>query len=97
MLEPELVVEEIFVIKGRGPVITRSKEEAKKWPLGEHGGPGGPGCFKVGDQLECGELRAKVNGLEYFCIPGPQPQQSMLLSGVEREQLEVGQVWRRVE
>lgn len=92
---PEFIVEGIFVVTGRGPCVTRSLEAAKRWPSGELHGPGEPGCFNAGDQIECGELRATIQGLEYFAIPGPQPQQSMLLSGVEREQLEVGQVWRR--
>lgn len=89
MREPEFTVEDIFVIKDRGPVITRSRKR-QQWP-----GRDEPGSFNTGDWIECGSLRVQITGLEYHCIPGPLPQQGMLLRGVEREQLEVGQTWTR--
>ncbi len=86
----EFVVEAIYEIKGRGPCITRSKEAASAWPR-----RGEEGALALGDILECGDLQARVRGLEYFAIPGPQLQQSILLGDIDREHLEVGQVWRR--
>lgn len=86
----EFTVEDVYVLPGRGPCIVRSEEAASLWP-----GRGDPGCLEVGDELVCGDLRAEVAGIDYWAIPGPQPQMSILLSGVERAQLAVGQTWTR--
>lgn len=91
----EFVVEEIFEIKGRGPCIVRSEEAASSGPAGAcPPGRGEPGCFEPGEWLVCGSLRAQIRGIEYWAIPGPQPQRALLLS-IDRQLVEVGQVWRR--
>lgn len=84
----EFIVEDVFRITGRGPVITRSRLASKEaLQAGE--------LFTTGQTIHCGELEAIVAGIERF--PGfsqdAQLQGALLLRGVELEQLEVGQVW----
>lgn len=80
VLGPVFVVDYTFVIKGRGPVI-----------VNKVGLP--PDTWKVGDLLECGDLRARIIGIEYFAIVGAQRQQALLLD-IDPADTAVGQIWR---
>lgn len=86
---PEFVVEDVFEISGRGPCIVRSHDAAKAaFAAGE--------LVHVGATLVCGSLKATVVGIERRPVanPGAQPQQSLLLGGIDRSDLAIGQAWR---
>lgn len=81
-------VENALNITGRGPLIVSSRDEAlQRLEAGE--------IFETGQVIHCGDLVARITGIEYFPVVDTkqQPQQSMLVRGVELEQLEIGQVW----
>lgn len=81
----EFVVEGCFVIKGRGPCITRGSAAGKAArDRGER--------FSTGQEIRCGDLTATIVGIESFLVP-TAPQQGLLLRGVEYDDLAVGQVW----
>lgn len=81
-------VQDVFVIRGRGPVVTRSEQSAKE--ARDH-----RDLFRTGDVVECGDLVATITGIESWAVPNA-PQQAFLLRGVEREQLAAGQTWTKV-
>jgi hypothetical protein len=87
MSEPQFVVEDVFVVTGRGPVITRSDAASREArDRGE--------LFENGDVIRCGGVGTQVIGIESFCIPNA-PQGGLLLRGVALDQLAPGQVWVR--
>lgn len=92
MSEIEFVVEDVFEVTGRGPVITRSQEAARgAWDRGDR--------WEMGDEIVCGSLHAVVVGIERFCVPPSHPAHNdaaLLLRGVEKGDLQPGQVWSRV-
>lgn len=84
----DFVVEDVFHITGRGPVITQSREAARRArDAGE--------LFKLGDVIHCGALMATIIGIERALV-SPEAQGGLLLRGVTVEQLVPGQVWSRV-
>lgn len=82
------LVEEVYVITGRGPCVVRSREAAKKCL----------GRFRAGDWVTCGDLRAKVVGVEAQGNMGFNlaAQQGLLLR-IDDSLLERGQVWYKEE
>lgn len=77
------VVEATYIVRGRGPVITCSREAAPP-----------AGTFHAGDTVVCGPLIAAVRGVEHFLVPGA-PDQGLLLD-IDPQLLTTGQVWRKV-
>lgn len=86
----DFVVEDVFDITGRGPVVSRSREAAiRARDAGE--------MFALGDVIHCGGLMATITGIERALVAGPdEAQGGLLLRGVTKEQLIAGQVWSRV-
>ena len=88
---PVFVVEDVFEIAGRGVGIVRSRDAAQA-DLDDGR------VFRAGDRVRCGELEAKISGIERWPVASSaqQPQQSLLLGGVERHQVAIGQEWTRL-
>lgn len=86
----DFVVEDVFHITGRGPVIARGRDVAcRARDAGE--------LFALGDIIHCGPLMATITGIERALVAGPtEAQGALLLRGVTKEQLIPGQIWSRV-
>lgn len=85
-------VEDVFHVKGRGPVATRSREVSEaRYASGER--------WDTGDTAVCDETGqvATVVGVERFCVaPGhPAYFDGSLMLRADELVLEVGQTWRR--
>ena len=90
---PTFVVESIFEIAGRGPAICRGEEPAEAdWHVGVR--------FVTGGEMYCvgrPDLTATIAGIEYWrggSAMRQGMQQSLLIRGVDRSDLEVGQTWK---
>jgi hypothetical protein len=85
------VVEDVFTIVGRGPVVSRSQQASKDaWSRGER--------WRSGNVAICGSLWATVTGVERHCVAPTHPAHNdgaLLLDGVEPGDLHAGQIWER--
>lgn len=80
-------VVDVFAVTGRGPVITRSSEESNAArDRGER--------WTAGDVARCGDLEARVTGIERFLIPNAADGALML--DIDITLLTPGQVWEQV-
>lgn len=89
----EFEVEEIFHIKGRGPAVSRNNDTSRRlYTEGQR--------WEPGDIAHCGDLTAKVLGVERFCVLPSHPSYfdgALLLGDVDENLIEVGQVWIKDE